>query len=157
MVNDDGVTVLPDGSAFATASLPLPKDHWIYEECGEPPMPWRIGVSEERDAKARQITEAVRYAVRASTMSGKESDFDPDAMVQNVIVGLLGYWTLTGNQESRAIPSSDQDAGGVQQLLQKLVELTERQTVAVERLSDVVCNNLDTHGYGLAVHLVEGR
>lgn len=27
---DNQVTVLPDGSAFATASWPLPKDHWLY-------------------------------------------------------------------------------------------------------------------------------
>lgn len=29
-MSDDTVTILPDGSAFFTASLPLPKDHWLY-------------------------------------------------------------------------------------------------------------------------------
>lgn len=62
-------------------------------------MPLQVGLSEERDQLASAITEAARYAVRASTMNGQEKDFDPDAMVQNMIVGLIGYWTSTG--ESR--------------------------------------------------------
>lgn len=97
MANEsEGVTVLPDGSAFAVASLPLPKDHWMYEECGEPPAPLRIGTGAERTARAEQVREAAKFAVRASTMSGKAMDFDPDAMVQNFIIGLLGLWTPDG-------------------------------------------------------------
>lgn len=88
---------LPDGSGFFTASLPLPKDHWLYAEGrNDPPMPMRTGVGAKRNELADQIKAAARHAIRASTMNGKEPDFDPDAMVQNMIVGLLGYWTDTG-------------------------------------------------------------
>lgn len=80
----DEIGVLPDGSSFAIMSMPLPKDHWIYETdeygyIGEPPMPQRMG-----------------YAIKASTSCGKNMDFDPDAMCQNLIIGMLGYWTPNG-------------------------------------------------------------
>lgn len=90
---------LPDGSGFATVSVPLAADHWLTAEGPtEPPMPWRIGTDEreERDRLAEQIREAARYAVRASTMNGKVADFDPDALVQNMVVGMLGYFTPDG-------------------------------------------------------------
>ena len=29
-------------------------------------------------------------------MSGLDDDFDPDALVQNMVVGMLGYWTYDG-------------------------------------------------------------
>ena len=32
-------------------------------------------------------------------MCGKEDDFDPDALVQNMITGLLGYHTPSGLSE----------------------------------------------------------
>jgi hypothetical protein len=93
-----GFTVLPDGSAFFTASFPLPKDHWLYEDAeNNPPMPMQIGTGPERSRIAQDVRNAARYAIRASTMNGKEMDFDPDAMVQNMIVGLLGYWTPDGS------------------------------------------------------------
>lgn len=86
----NGVTVLPDGSAFATASLPLPRDHWLYEENPEePPAPRRVS-GKARDQAAREIAKAARFAIRGATMSGKAKDFDPDAMVQNFIVAMLG-------------------------------------------------------------------
>lgn len=94
---------LPDGSGFATLSMELPKDHWLYESNDAPPMPWRIGDGKERMLLAEGIRAAARYAIRGATMSGKEEDFDPDAMVQNFIVGMLGYWTedgLSGDRES---------------------------------------------------------
>jgi len=92
-----GVTRLPDGSGAFTASWPLPKDHWLYAEGhSEPPMPMRVGLGAKRNELAGQIRAAARYAIRASTMNGKEMDFDPDAMVQNMVVGLLGYWTEDG-------------------------------------------------------------
>ena len=88
---------LPDGSGFMTASFPLPKDHWIYEETGEPPMPFRRGtIDPGRDTMADEIRACAKYAIKASTMSGKDMDFDPDAMIQNLIVGMLGYWTPDG-------------------------------------------------------------
>jgi hypothetical protein len=99
---DDGVFVLPDGSAFYTGSLPLPEDHWIYSKdsdgfTGPPPMTLLTGTkSPERKVLESKIAEAARYAVRASTMCGKDMDFDPDALVQNMIIGMLGYYTEDG-------------------------------------------------------------
>jgi hypothetical protein len=102
--------VLPDGSGFATMSMPLPKDHWLTADGhDEPPMPLRVGKKQSlwigqpdrltplnRTELAEQVRAAAKYAIRASTMNGKENDFDPDAMVQNFVVGLLGYWTDDG-------------------------------------------------------------
>ena len=97
---------LPDGSGFFTASLPLPRDHWLYAEgANDPPAPYRIGVGETRDRLVEDIRAAARYAIRASTMNGQEKDFDPDAMVQNLIVGMLVYWTEEGN--SSLLPAQE--------------------------------------------------
>lgn len=113
------VGLLPDGSGFATMSFPLRKDHWIYrpdsgEDYDSPPMPFRMGSEEtcywgksadgrsaaeftgDRQAFADKIREAGRYAVRGATMCGKEMDFDPDALLQNLVTGMLGYWTEDG-------------------------------------------------------------
>jgi hypothetical protein len=100
---------LPDGSGFAIVSMPLPKDHWIYgdpekEKDGfePPPMPFRMGLADgprlnrTREMWAEALREAGKYAVRAATMKGKEMDFDPDALIQNLVVGMLGYWTPDG-------------------------------------------------------------
>lgn len=93
---------LPDGSGAFVGSWPLPKDHWLHAEGrNEPPMPMRVGLGMKRGNLADQIRDAARYAIRASTMNGREMDFDPDAMVQNMIVGLLGYWTEDGRRGSR--------------------------------------------------------
>jgi hypothetical protein len=108
--------ILPDGSGAMTVSMPLPKDHWCYaepEERGQfirydaPPMPMRMGTDDmiivkgkrfdnfcpTRDEMAEIIRKVGRYAYRASTMNGKEPDLDPDALLQNLVVGFLGYWT----------------------------------------------------------------
>jgi hypothetical protein len=88
-----------------------------------PPMPFRMGSADvvyfgldEGDVGSliktgqqrvpalkldkRQFEKAVRaagkYAVRCATMNGAEMDFDPDALLQNLVVGMLGYWTDTG-------------------------------------------------------------
>lgn len=103
----DECALLPDGSGFATMSMPLPKNHWLTADDGTfeaPPMSLRDawvhahGPYREmmRRALADKIRVAAKYAIRASTMKGKEEDFDPDAMVQNFVVGLLGYWTADG-------------------------------------------------------------
>ena len=94
----DECALLPDGSGFATMSMPLPKDHWLFVEgYNEPPMPLRIGTSDpSREVFREMLIAAGRYAVRASTMNGKEVDFDPDAMVGNFVVGMLGYYTHDG-------------------------------------------------------------
>lgn len=96
---------LPDGSGFAVMSLPLPKNHWLTKEgFNVPPMPFRYGTKEAwkkfqpqtREDFAKGIREAAKYAIRGATMNGKEMDFDPDALVQNMVVGMLGYHTDDG-------------------------------------------------------------
>jgi hypothetical protein len=88
------VTVLPDGSAFSTLSLPLPKDHWLYTpQCGEwdsarecvADTPHPIITNAERD----KVIAAMRWAIRGATMNGTE-DFDPDALAQNAAYALCG-------------------------------------------------------------------
>lgn len=120
------VGLLPDNSGFATMSMPLRKDHWIYgdkefaDQYEPPPMVFKQGSGEvaqlaigdnsqqmTREQFAEQIRKAGRYAVRSATMQGKEMDFDPDALLQNLVVGFLGYWTengLTGTDDDWANP-----------------------------------------------------
>lgn len=101
-MDENGVVRLPDGSGCFVASFPLRKSHWIYAEGdNDPPMPMRIGVGPERAALEAQIRSAAKYAIRAATMKGTEMDFDPDAMVQNMIIGLLGYCTHDGSHGGR--------------------------------------------------------
>lgn len=90
--------VLPDGSAFGVLSTPLPKDHWLYaEEQEPPPMGLRCGTDNVLHMElCRHVRNAAQYAVRAATIRGTEDDFDPDALVQNMVVGLLGYATPDG-------------------------------------------------------------
>ena len=88
------VTVLPDGSAFSVGSFSLPETHWLYaargewdserDEYAECPLPILTGA--QRDA----VVAAARYAIRGATMCGQESDFDPDALVQNICYALCG-------------------------------------------------------------------
>lgn len=97
---------LPDGSGFATMSMPLPKDHWLTKEgFNVPPMPFRVGqgprrrlwlLGHKREELRTKILEAARYAIRASTGNGREIDFDPDAMARNFVIGMLGYCTDDG-------------------------------------------------------------
>ena len=111
----DSVVALPDGSGFATMTLPLPKDHWSTAEgFAVPPMPMRMGTDDPgRTIKADQIRAAARYAIRASTMNGKDPAFDPDAMVQNFVVGMLGYWTKDGlSEDAWANPATAVKGGG---------------------------------------------
>jgi len=98
---DGDVTRLPDGSAFCVASMPLPKDHWIYEPTGEPPMPLQMGVSPERKGYEDLLRRAAEYAVRAATRSGTAMDFDPDALVQALLVGVFGWHTVDGSYSGR--------------------------------------------------------
>lgn len=97
------IGALPDGSGFATASFPLRKDHWLFADDGEyepAPMPMRMGIHDPRRKWHEQaIRAAARYAVRASTMKGRDEDFDPDALVQNMVTGMLGYFTPDGTTD----------------------------------------------------------
>lgn len=40
-----------------------------------------------------RVVAAIRYAVRGATMCGKETDFDPDALVQNAVYALCGPYS----------------------------------------------------------------
>lgn len=42
------------------------------------------------------LKKAGQYAVRCATENGTINDFDPDALIQNLIVGFLGYHTEDG-------------------------------------------------------------
>lgn len=98
-MKDGQATILPDGSAFMTMSLPLPEDHWLTQpgDNHAPPMSFRRGTDHPtRKEWAEKIRDATRYALRASTANGTIEDYDPDAVVQNMIVAMLGYWTPDG-------------------------------------------------------------
>lgn len=94
------VGVLPDGSGFSTVSMPLPKNHWLIknpDDFNVPPMPLRMGIKNPmRKSFENALMEAGKYALRSATMNGKIDDYDPDAVIQNLIVGFLGYHTETG-------------------------------------------------------------
>ena len=102
--------ILPDGSAFFTASLPLPAGHWLYaprsewdskrDEYAECPPPILTG------AQRAAVIAAARYAIRGATMCGQEMDFDPDALVLNMVYALCGPAT----RAAAALPGDD---GGV--------------------------------------------
>lgn len=91
-------TIFPDGHGNMTASLPLPDDHWLTKEgYDKPPMPFRLGKDDPRHAEfVAAIWAAAKYAIRGATMNGKDDDFDPDALCQNMVVGLIGYHTGDG-------------------------------------------------------------
>lgn len=98
-MNDNTVNILPDGSAFAVVSLPLPESHWLYaprqymtghDEPVELPSP--VLTHADRD----RVVAAIRYAVRGATMLGTEMDFDPDALVQNAVYALCGPFGVSG-------------------------------------------------------------
>ena len=95
-----GVTVLPDGTGFATLSTPLREDHWLYETdalapgySGPSPMPMAGNCHDPlRLILQDHLQVAARYGVRSATSCGREDDFDPDALVRNVEIGLFGYY-----------------------------------------------------------------
>lgn len=115
---------LPDGSGFAIMSMPLNKEHWIYKgdvqnswgPSNVPPMPFKMGTKEvirlwpyrlpipgiqtlTKQDMADRIRAAGKYAIRCATMNGKDMDFDPDALLQNLVTGMVGYWTANGLSE----------------------------------------------------------
>jgi len=101
---------LPDGSGFVLGSFPLPKDHWIYQGEGDldSPAPFLRGTDDpDRKAWAQKIIEAARFAIRGATRHGKEMDFDPDALVLNMVVGMLGYWTPDGTHATRGVQCTE--------------------------------------------------
>lgn len=89
-------------SGFATMSFPLPEDHWLYErtEDGYTPEPQPSmlvgGGSKSAYYLERIIRPAVQYALRCATRCGRDDDFDPDCVLQQVRIGLFGYHTGDG-------------------------------------------------------------
>lgn len=83
--------VLPDGSSFFTMSFPLPENHWLHlPGFNDSPAPFMEESKDNRKEWQEKITKAAKYAIRSATMNGKIVDFDPDAMLQQIIVGLIG-------------------------------------------------------------------
>ena len=92
MVNQ-GITILPDGTAFFVGSFPLPADHWLtipkdLENDADwvDPIPLLLNAKYNRD----RIVEAAHWAIRGATNCGKDMDFDPDALTQNIVYALCG-------------------------------------------------------------------
>ncbi|HXQ34626.1 MAG TPA: hypothetical protein VN843_11495 [Anaerolineales bacterium] len=95
MEQNSDMIQLPDGSGFFIGSFPLSKDHWLYQPT---PEVW----DEKRDCSLdtpvpvldqslrSAVKTAVRYGLRAATMNGKVTDFDPDALVLNICYALCG-------------------------------------------------------------------
>ena len=69
--------------ACATASFPLPTNHWIYAERVRPQAisDTESELSNELRVKVR---EALKYTIQACTSGGKDEDFDPDAMLMTL-------------------------------------------------------------------------
>ena len=59
-------------------------------------LPVAKGVTMTKQSFADAIREAGKYAVRCATLNGKDMDFDPDALLQNLVTGFLGYHTENG-------------------------------------------------------------
>lgn len=97
-MTDETVTILPDGSAYAVMTSPLPPGHWLTAAGDSvPPMVMRMGTSDPRRADMKtKVSAAARYAIRATTANGTVMDFSPDAMVLNFVVAMLGYYTPDG-------------------------------------------------------------
>ena len=89
MSNDQIGHQLPDGSGCFTASMPLPKNHWIYSETLVYPRVLPLILRESPMLKTL-IREAVMEGVKCATSSGTDMDFDPDALVQAAIYHLYG-------------------------------------------------------------------
>ena len=127
----DNCTILPDGSAFAVGSFPLPQDHWLYA-----PHEYEPGADEPKEllapilthAQRNEVVAAVRYAVRGATMCGKEPDFDPDALVQNAVYALCGSFGRTALVAPAQTTSSDAYEGAREDL-----SIWKRRALKAER------------------------
>lgn len=86
------VTVLPDGSAVMLTSTPLPKDHWLYEgtENNLPKCVLTSEIVQDSEKLKYLIRTAGKYAIKTCTRNGQDMDFDPDAMLQALVLALLG-------------------------------------------------------------------
>lgn len=104
-------STLPDGSLFFTANLPLPDDHWIYEDnyYDEPLGCFSFlapTTRKERKEFEIEFREGLKRAIRSSTMNGTE-DFDPDALLQNICVETFGYYPIESKNSTGLPPTTD--------------------------------------------------
>jgi hypothetical protein len=96
---------LPDGSGVSIGSLPLPKDHWIYQSDNNREIPLvnlsLLEIDEaQRSVLEAELREALKYAIRGATFNGRDENFDPDALLQNFRVAVFGYYPLRDNGAS---------------------------------------------------------
>ncbi len=90
------MTQLPDGSGCFSMNFPLPVDHWIYQKAPDGFLPiapntfLKIINPGQYDTLSDKIREIAQYVIQVSTNCGRAMDFDPDAMVQNFTMALLG-------------------------------------------------------------------
>lgn len=98
-----------------TITTTAPEDHWLTRSGnGDSPAPFRTAAKESltatwsdgrvapplsRHQLADRIVDAAQYAMRAVTLNGTATTFDPDALIDALVVGLLGYWTDTGRRD----------------------------------------------------------
>lgn len=76
--------------ACATASFPLPSDHWVYQEPVEPEHFLQLPDNEQANVEQKS-QEALKYAIQVCTNRGMDSDFDPDALLmafRNTLFGI---------------------------------------------------------------------
>lgn len=88
----DEAALLPDGSGCMVGSFPLPADHWLTRP-GENTPPGTMDDAPE-DLKRELwdlVLPAAQHALRAATDNGRIIDLDPDALIQNLKLGLFGY------------------------------------------------------------------
>ena len=113
------LTVAVQEKMLTVASFPLPKDHWLYA-----PREYDVDAENPKElpspilthALRAEVVSAIRYAIRGATMCGKETDFDPDALVQNVVYALCGPYgsaALTAPAQPVASDINDIVAGAI--------------------------------------------
>lgn len=78
----------------AEVTIVCPLQRRLYPPEGRAPEVRRRVYNREELSEA--FKKAARFAVRGATRNGAEENFDPDALVTNLVVGLLGYYTEDG-------------------------------------------------------------
>lgn len=108
----EGIVTISAGYGQETTRTDLSRLHWLYAVAEDgsnlpPPMGLRCGLSNAndrryRDVLARHVANAVRYGLKSATLNGRLRDFDPDALVENTIIGLFGHPTDDGLETPRS-------------------------------------------------------
>ena len=149
----ESIANFPEGHIAMVVSFPLPKNHWIFQEHKEPPAPLDMVSIEERMLLESKFKDVIKYAVRA-TIGSKDMDFDPDAMIQNFMVGMFGYYknfprdTIKIRKEFEGRPLIDVVLSRVKELennkliqeRQKMIEIIEKRIEELNRKRIEVTN-----------------